>query len=125
MGQKPSVGITSIDQQHDALDAALQGLFTEHVPTREEFLEALDGLAKSVADHFAHEELIMRNIGLPEYPVHAAAHRKLLDELINFRAEVEGAFDHKSVEELRTYLTYWLFHHISKDDMRIRDHLYR
>lgn len=125
MAKKLSVDIVSIDQQHEALGAAVQTLFTDHVPTRGEFLGALDQLGHDVADHFAHEEHIMRNIGFPEYAAHAEVHRALLKELQDFRADVECSFDERSAAELRTFLNYWLLRHIAKDDMRIRAHLYR
>lgn len=125
LAKKLSVDIASIDQQHEALATAVETLFTDHVPTRQEFLGALDRLGQDVAEHFAHEEHIMRNIGLPDYVTHTQIHHALLKELRDFRADVEHDFDERTPTELRTFLTYWLLRHIAKDDMRIRAHLYR
>ena len=120
-----SVDIASLDEEHQALATAVHGLFADHAPDQGELLAALDGLGRTVAEHFAHEERVMLNIGLPEFAAHVAAHRALLAELASFRTDVEHEFHDKSVDELRTYLSYWLFRHISKDDMRIRAHLHR
>lgn len=125
MDRTLSVDIRSLDQEHEALATTIHGLFADHTPSREEFLAALGELARAVADHFDHEERVMRNIALPDYEAHVAAHQALLAELQSFRGEVERNFHDRSVEELRAYLSYWLFRHISKDDMRIRDHLHR
>jgi hemerythrin len=125
MDRSLSLDITSLDSEHDALASAVHGLFADHTPSRDEFLAALDGLRQAVAAHFAHEERVMRNIGLPEYAAHCSAHRSLLAELQGFRGDVERGFADRTVEELRSFLNYWLFRHISQDDMRIRAHLDR
>lgn len=125
MDQALSIDIVSLDQEHEALASAVHGLFANHTPSREEFLDVLKELGTKVAEHFSHEERVMRNISLPEYTRHVAIHHALLAELGNFRADVEENFHDKSVEELRAYLSYWLFRHITQDDMRIRAHLHR
>ncbi len=120
------VDITSIDDQHRALAEALGQLFVrlkEGAP-RTHLLTGLDTLVGAVAEHFEHEERVMRNIGMPDYETHRAQHQALLHEVAQLRRQLSepNAPDPEAVEQ---FLRFWLYKHMSTTDIHIRTHLER
>lgn len=122
-----SVDVVSLDHEHQTLAAALDDLFARlhQGMDKADFLAGIDELTVSVAAHFAHEERVMRNIGLPEYAFHCQLHRSLLEEIRLFRAEQAEHFDPQGAAPAEQFLRFWLYRHIAAEDHKIALHLNR
>ena len=122
-----SVDIVSIDREHRALAEGIDAFFTRlrAGTDRQTMVAGLDGLVNAVADHFDHEERVMRNIALPDYPVHRQLHAALLEEIRLFREEVRLGTNDRPAEVIEHFLHGWLFKHIAAEDQKIGDHLNR
>ncbi len=122
-----SVDVSSLDAEHEAIVRGLENLCSD-LDARiapQQFIAGLDDLIEQVGRHFTHEERVMRNIRLPDFDSHRSVHESLMNELRSFRAGVARDGGQRSASEIKTYLRYWLFHHIHQDDMKIREHLHR
>jgi hemerythrin len=86
-------------------------------------VERLDRLIEQVADHFAHEERVMRNIHLPALSVHEHLHRALLDEIREFREEMAMGANTRPAADIEHFLNAWLYRHITEEDQKIFQHL--
>lgn len=125
--QALSTDVISIDQQHQDLIARLQNFFVavHGGLSRQQLISGLDGLIQMVADHFAHEERVMRNIQLPTLAVHEHLHRALLAEINEFREEVALGSNERSAADIEHFLNIWLYRHIVEEDQKIHHHLNR
>ena len=122
-----SVDVVSIDREHQALADQIAALFTDlrSGVSRGQAVVGLDRLIDNVADHFDHEERIMRNIGLPSLPTHRQLHKSLLEEIREFREEVAMGSADRTPEAIETFLHGWLYRHIAAEDHKIKEHLNR
>ncbi|MBX9635541.1 MAG: hemerythrin family protein [Magnetospirillum sp.] len=122
-----SVDVVSIDQEHRQLGASIEELFAHlrNGASREQALNGLDRLIEAVAQHFDHEERIMRNIALPSLAVHHQLHQGLLEEIGDFRAEIADGSNERPTDAIETFLHGWLYRHIAAEDHKIKEHLNR
>ena len=122
-----SVDVVSIDAEHRALAEAIAELtvLLQRDGGQAPLLAALDGLAARAAEHFTHEERVMRNIGFPDVDRHGRLHQALIGELGELRAEIAASDSLRPVAELERYLNFWLFRHIKTEDTKIRAHIER
>lgn len=117
--------ISSIDEEHQDLVRAVDRLpDTVAAGGEADFLARLDRLFDEVQDHFAREERIMRNIVLPDLHHHIALHHRLLSEVREAREQLARNFDAHTPRAIKDYLRYWLVHHITAEDIKIRHHLH-
>lgn len=122
-----STDVTSVDHQHQELMTAAQGFFARiHAGlSRGDMVIGLDHLIDLVADHFDHEERVMRNIALPDLATHVHLHRALLEEIREFREEVALGMNERSPADIEHFLNIWLYRHIVEEDLKIFQHLNR
>lgn len=122
-----STDVHSVDQQHESLIHGMEEFFIRvHAGLdRPHLIDALDRLIEQVADHFAHEERVMRNIHLPTLSVHEHLHRALLDEVREFREEVVMGANKHPAADIEHFLNAWLYRHIAEEDQKIFQHLNR
>ncbi|OJX79282.1 bacteriohemerythrin [Magnetospirillum sp. 64-120] len=122
-----STDVTSVDRQHQELMAAAQDFFTRIHDglSRGEMVVGLDRLIDLVADHFDHEERVMRNIALPSLATHTHLHRGLLEEIREFREETAMGMNERSPADIEHFLNVWLYRHIVEEDLKIFQHLNR
>jgi len=86
----------------------------------------LAGLRKHTIEHFAREETVMRNVGLPNIDRHKAAHREIASVLggiiTDFRTKVNRSDnDHNDVRErIQALLKTWLIDHVFSVDLELR-----
>ena len=115
----PRVDVDFMNRDHDEaaelVNAVDRLLSTGAEP--KEIEEALVALLDHTREHFAREEVEMRTVGFPAYPLHKVEHDRILDEL----DEVAAAFSRNhDVGDLATYargvLPGWLLDHISTMD---------
>ena len=119
--------VTSIDSQHQQLIAEMERFFSRiHSGlSRSDLIAGLDRLTDLVADHFAHEERVMRNIHLPVLAVHERLHRALLEEIREFREEMAMGINERGPADIERFLNVWLYRHIIEEDQKIFQHLNR
>ncbi len=110
-------GVKSVDDQHRQLveivnkfdEASKRGKGSRIMN------EILTDLIGYTAEHFAHEERIIVEMGYPKLEAHQKQHRQLLQKVE--RLQFEFTQQHKRITpEVRDFLKYWLTNHILKED---------
>lgn len=122
-----STDVTSIDRQHQDLVAAVEEFFKRvHAgQSRHDMVADLDRLIDLVADHFTHEERVMRNIHLPGLAMHEQLHRGLIEEIREFREEMALGINERGPADIEQFLNVWLYRHIAEEDLKIYQYLNR
>lgn len=112
-----SVGICSIDAQHQALfgmaaelHAAMSNGLGKAAAAR-----ILDRLVQYTSSHFAHEERLMRLSDYPGLAAHKAQHDALTKQVLQFQSDVKSGRATVTVQLLQ-FLKSWLVRHIEGSD---------
>ena len=115
--EKYSVGIDVIDGQHKHLFELIGRLFDGM--GKEKNKEALGAIIKELVqyavDHFATEEIFMRQYGFPGYAKHKEEHEAFKVKVAAFQKDFEAGKQTLSGEVIN-FLTTWLDHHILNKD---------
>jgi hemerythrin-like metal-binding protein len=121
-----SVGITSIDAQHQNLFAMGRELHTamSNGQGKASLAKILDRLVQYTSVHFAHEERLMRLADYPELAEHTAEHALLTKKVAQFQKDFEAGRAVMTVQLLQ-FLKDWLHHHINGSDQKYTPHLKR
>ena len=119
-----SVGIGSVDAQHQGLFAAAHELHEAMLAGRGRaaLAKILDRLVQYTAAHFAHEEGLMRKSNYPGLPTHIAEHQALTRKVLAFQDDFKAGRTTMSVEVLQ-FLRTWLQQHIQHSDMAYAPYL--
>jgi hemerythrin len=119
-----SVGIDSIDQQHQRLLNLINQLQTAvDYSTGEQFeREALDELVDYTKTHFIYEEGLMRDNDYPDFESHKAQHEKMFNKVHEVLAEYEKDHD-TAMSNAAEYLRSWLINHINGTDKEYSSYL--
>ncbi len=122
-----SVGIASIDKEHQKLVGLLNDFYdaVQSGKGKESLASLLAALVDYTKIHFANEEKLFAKTAYPE----AAAHKKSHDDLTKQVLEVQkkyatGASTTLAIEALN-FLKNWLLTHIQGDDKKYGPHLVR
>jgi hemerythrin-like metal-binding protein len=115
------VGIVGLDEDHRALISCYNNLVGTLCGDgrRRAFLPAFERLLGCADYHFAHEELVMRNIRYAGYRAHKAEHDRLRANAHDFVLNVEGAYTRRDLPVVAKYFRYWLVNHIVTHDKQI------
>lgn len=115
--EKYSVNIEVIDQQHQHLFKVLGDLFDGmgKGSTREVLGETLGELVQYAAEHFATEEIFMKQFDFPGYEEHKKEHEDFKVKVAAFQKDFKAGKAMLSAEVI-DFLTGWLDHHILKID---------
>jgi hemerythrin len=121
-----SVGILSIDAQHQELFRRVNRLFAACAEGRaeSEVAETLRFLSAYVLEHFADEEAAMTRSTYPEAAEHTRQHRELMSRLaqLDSRYTADGPRLDLILAVNRT-LVDWLNLHIRRSDRKLADFL--
>ncbi len=119
-----SVGIASIDAQHQNLFAIAAELYRSMGAGQGKLAmgRILDRLVQYTAMHFAHEERLMRQHGYPDFEKHKAEHDALTKRVLEFQNEFQTGKVAMTVQVLQ-FLRQWLESHIQGSDQRYAPHL--
>ncbi len=117
-----AVGHERIDADHRDLAEHLNCLYeaVSEAWAVEDQRQVLDTLVQHTAEHFRHEEDLMRKIGYSGYAKHKAEHDMLLEEV----RELQVGFNSGSIvltEKLFDYLYEWLNFHAVTTDKKLAD----
>ncbi len=121
-GDKYSVGISMIDEEHKKLIGILnKAIFAkEHNDNPEEIKEVLSEMVEYSHKHFSTEETYMIKFNFPEYQSHRNEHLDFTDKTItSYNKFVRG--DYQIANELPEYLKQWLANHIQVTDRQYID----
>jgi hemerythrin len=123
-----SVGVESIDVQHQELFRRLNALLVAIGDQRQEqeVLVTLAFLGDYVVSHLADEEQLMREIGYPELPVHLAEHGQLSGAFgrLSTRFARHG-IDAVLAKDVESELCDWLVRHVQRTDRALGEWLSR
>ncbi len=121
-----SVGIATIDAQHQELVQAFNALEAamQHGKGTDRILPTLRFLGEYAVKHFGTEEDLMRRHAYPGYAEHRAAHEAFKNDFARILKETEasGLRVAKTMEVSRKLLD-WLFTHIKKLDRELGAYL--
>jgi hemerythrin len=114
-----STGIHSVDAQHRNLFAVAEELYTamSNGQGKAAVGRTLDRLVQYTANHFAHEERLMRLHDYPELVAHKAAHDALTGQVLQFQADYRAGKVTMTVQLLQ-FLRDWLQNHIMGSDQK-------
>ncbi|HEY6877890.1 MAG TPA: bacteriohemerythrin [Polyangiales bacterium] len=119
-----SVKIASIDEQHKKLIAMLNslhdGMSAGH--GSDKLGPLLNGLVEYTAQHFSFEEKLFADHGYPQAAQHTAEHKRLVDQVLEFKARYESGHAQINVQ-LMKFLKNWLIQHILGSDKAYVAHL--
>jgi hemerythrin-like metal-binding protein len=122
--QEYSVGIPSIDAQHQNLFAISHELYKamsagqgKSVLTR-----ILERLVRYTTMHFAHEERLMRQNAYPNLEKHLEEHAALTKQVLKFQADFQAGRSAITVQ-LLNFLNTWLEQHIKNSDKAYVPHM--
>ena len=112
-----SVGIKSIDGQHQNLFAIARELYTAMNGGQGKLVlgRILDRLVQYTSVHFAHEERLMQQCQYPGLVKHQQEHKILTKKVQDFHADFEAGRCAMSIQLLH-FLKEWLAHHIQAED---------
>lgn len=114
-----SVGIPSVDTQHQKLVSLLNDLYAAVVALRgqDQVAAALTAMTAYSREHFSFEERWMAQAAYPEEKMHRAAHIAFVEYADRAERKLRGGEFVSSVE-LLAFLQDWLTNHIMNVDRR-------
>lgn len=114
------IGLPEIDTQHKKLISFSNGLLQAMVNGMGN--DMLEGLFEELLDyttyHFADEEKYMEDIGYPDIDAHKAAHKKLINDVSEFRERLLGG-NGVSPSEALDFINNWIIKHIMAIDSQV------
>lgn len=112
-----SVGVSSIDAQHQRLFAIGRELYNAMSAGHGKSAVSLvlDRLIEYTTVHFAHEERLMRLHQYPKFKEHKAQHEALTQQVLAFQADYRAGRVAMTVQ-LLNFLKEWLEKHIKGAD---------
>jgi hemerythrin len=121
---KYSVGVRSIDEQHQRLIALINELHDAMMANRgkDAVGPVLGRLAAYCEEHFSFEEKMLRDASYPGLPEHHQKHVKMTLKVKELAAEV-GSGKITVTLEVMTFLRNWLDKHILGTDKEYAPHL--
>jgi hemerythrin len=114
-----SVGIPSIDKQHQQLVRMLNDLYNgmQNAQGHEALGKVLSGLGQYCVSHFASEERLMRSHGYPDLAAHKDIHDKMTAKVTALIQDYQAGKTLMSVS-VSAFLKDWLTKHIQQTDMK-------
>lgn len=115
-----SVGVPSIDDQHQKLVKAINALFDaiEQRKTDGVLLKVFKALQAYTVIHFEYEEKLFAEHGYPDAASHSEIHEKLIVQLKELIAKRGEASSIELSVETMDFLREWLFEHIMHEDRK-------
>jgi len=112
-----SVGVPSIDAQHQTLFAIARELYDAMNAGKGRSVvgRVLDRLVQYTAMHFAHEERLMRQSNYPGLQKHQEEHAGLTIKVLEFQRDYRTGNVNLTVQ-LLLFLKHWLATHIPESD---------
>lgn len=115
--EKYSVNIQVIDEQHKKIIEVLGKLFDEmgKKKSREVLKAILDQMIWYAGEHFATEEIFMKQYRFPGFEEHKKEHEAFKEKVAGFQRDFVAGKEALSMNMVQ-FLTDWLDHHILEID---------
>jgi len=122
-----SVGIQSIDKQHQILIQLINSLNTAMAKGEANITiaEILASLTDYTRLHFSYEESLLEDYGYAESKNHALQHRNLIKQIDLLKERFETDQSGSIGIEIMQFLKNWLTNHIMKTDKAYSEFLIR
>ena len=119
-----SVGVKSIDEEHQQLIAILDDFYQNiyQASPHDKLLQLIDGLKSYTIIHFAHEEEIMEKYGYPNLADHQKEHQKFIRTVEDFEARYKSGRLLLTLE-VTGFIKHWIVAHIMGTDKLYSDYL--
>lgn len=116
-------GIPEIDHQHKELFRIGENLYQELIRQEgrnisEELLDCLESLALYTSFHFDTEESLFEQYGYYDCTEHVDEHRSFIQHLEEFDLKKIDHDQEAAVRDLLSFISQWIFRHISKTDFK-------
>lgn len=117
---KMSVGIPSIDAEHQKLVSMLNELFdaVQAGRGRDALGKILDALIEYTKSHFANEERFMTQHSYPDFAAHKKEHEDLAKQVLDVQKKYHSGATATLGMEVMNFLKNWLIKHIQGTDMK-------
>lgn len=117
-------GIEFIDKEHGRLfeiaENVYQLLHDEFIPDKFDNIRGvLDELREYTKVHFAHEEAYMESIQYKKLFTQKVQHNAFIEKLEEMDFEKIDEDNEAAIQDILTFLTDWLVHHILETDKEI------
>lgn len=121
-----SIDITSLDNEHKILAQKFElfKLCSQTHEPMETLLNLFDDLIDSIRSHFAHEELILKNISYPGLLQHAKVHTAVLKKVVKHRDILSNSPNDDALQKTLLFLDGSIGGHLSVEDGKIRDFIH-
>jgi hemerythrin len=120
------IGQAAIDDQHRQLVELANRLLERPDATMhdEAVVDILTALGKALDKHFRSEELIMRQLGMPEPQLaeHVRAHNRILDQYAELNISAASGASHRAADVFVQVID-WVGHHMVDYDLAIKAYL--
>jgi hemerythrin len=120
-----SVGVLSIDRQHQVLIDYINRLndeMSKPESDRNMLMYILNGLVGYTKSHFKYEEMLFELHEYPDTELHKERHLNLFERVAEFKARFDAG-EQDVGEELLAFLKSWLNDHILKEDKAYSSHM--
>lgn len=117
-------GDARIDQEHQTLFGMVNDLHAamQTAASPAQLQAMIQAMADHTAEHFQHEEALMRSHNYPGYGRHKQVHDNLLEKVSRLLAQFDRP-DPVLSDNLTEFLTEWLAHHIRGEDQNMIEFL--
>ena len=121
-GDKYSVGISIIDEQHKKLIETINKASMVEISSnsQKDVLAILDQMTEYILKHFETEEHYMKEFDFPEFQSHRNEHIDFTNTTIDYKIRAVGG-DYKIINEILEDLKSWLVNHIQGTDKEYVD----
>jgi hemerythrin len=119
-----SVGIESVDHEHQQMIALINVVYDEMKERRDvdSIEQFLGDVHAAISAHFALEENVMRRSAYAEYANHKNDHEELLEQIRDMMDKVESDAD-AGIAMLQERLSDWFARHFATFDARLHGKL--
>jgi hemerythrin len=123
-GEKFSVGVDSVDYEHQNLMAMINMIYAELDDRRDiaKIKQTVGDIHTEISAHFALEERIMRLSVYDEFDAHKNDHEELLDQIRTIMDEIEDDPE-PALDMLSDQLADWFSRHFAGFDARLHNKL--
>ena len=119
-------GNIQIDTEHQELIRAINDLLDacSKGKGRAELEKTVKFLSSYTKTHFAHEEVLQRKYGYPDYKNHKEYHKYFIEQVENIHKKllVSGA-NVALVGEINSKVGNWIISHIKREDVKVAKHI--
>lgn len=115
------VQVPAMDHEHEYLVGLMNKLYQlyQQNASRPALEQSLAELVKFAVKHFADEERYMEKTNFPQFKLHCAIHRQLVDQMTKYVAAFESSG--KLTDEFFAFLKMWLCAHTTGIDVKYGD----